>query len=231
VGGGHNSAALAINASGHSVGFSKTKSGGYDAVRWSPSGAATVLHDVGGQDDSEAVAENNHGQSIGFSLTKKGEDAVLWSPSGRATPLKDPGGMGFEYANAINTFGQSVGYAETPTGDEAVLWQPSGKATNLGAILGKGWRNTQAVGINDRGDIIGYGEHRGRIAGFLLTRDAPAAVSAAAFPAVPLSATSAPEPSTWAMLVVGFAGLGLAGCRRSRKHFIGVSWMFASLFR
>ena len=29
--------------------------------------------------------------------------------------------------------------------------------------------------------------------------------------------TSAPEPSTWAMMLLGFAGLGYAGFRRSRQ--------------
>jgi hypothetical protein len=30
-------------------------------------------------------------------------------------------------------------------------------------------------------------------------------------------APAAPEPSTWAMMLIGFAGLGYAGCRASRK--------------
>jgi hypothetical protein len=34
--------------------------------------------------------------------------------------------------------------------------------------------------------------------------------------------TTAPEPSTWAMMLVGFAGLGFLGFRRSRKHPIAV---------
>ena len=38
----------AINASGQSVGYSKTVNG-YDAVLWSPSGTATVLQNVSGQ--------------------------------------------------------------------------------------------------------------------------------------------------------------------------------------
>jgi hypothetical protein len=32
------------------------------------------------------------------------------------------------------------------------------------------------------------------------------------------SAGAAPEPSTWAMMLIGFAGLGLAGYRRSRNN-------------
>ena len=34
---------------------------------------------------------------------------------------------------------------------------------------------------------------------------------------VELIQAGVPEPSTWAMLVIGFAGLGIAGCRASRK--------------
>jgi hypothetical protein len=33
--------------------------------------------------------------------------------------------------------------------------------------------------------------------------------------------TAVPEPSTWAMLLLGFAGLGYAGFRRSRNQTIG----------
>ncbi len=127
--------------------------------------------------------------------------------------LRDPGKQGKQFALALNNAGHSVGYADIAGGgSEAVLWQEGGTATNLGAILGSDWTNTEAVGINNVGDIVGYGHfadatHNG-IYGFLLT---PSAAP------VPGSAAAAPELSTWAMLVVGFAGLGFVGYRGKRK--------------
>jgi PEP-CTERM motif len=37
------------------------------------------------------------------------------------------------------------------------------------------------------------------------------------FPRFSVTAAATPEPSTWAMLMIGFAGLGFAGYRRTRK--------------
>jgi hypothetical protein len=144
---------------------------------------------------------NNDGQSVGFSVTATGQDAVLWSSAGAATMLQDPGGEGFDEPTAINASGQSVGYTVTASGDEAVLWSSSGVATNLGAVLGSAWTNTLAVGLNNNGEIIGYGDYNGGISGFLLV-DPPG--------------PAAPELSTWTMLVAGFAGLGVVARRRPR---------------
>jgi hypothetical protein len=68
-------------------------------------------------------------------------------------------------------------------------------------VLGSAWSDTYAVGLNNSGDIIGYGEYHSGQYGFLLT---------------PI-----PEPPTWMMMLVGFAGLGFAarcgaGGRRRR---------------
>ena len=126
-----------------------------------------MLQDVGGYGDSEAWAVNASGWSVGYSCVFNG-------------------GCG------ISTFG--VGSNEE---EEAVLWSPSGVGTDLGAVLGSAWSNTVAVGLNDRGDIIGYGDYLGEQYGFLLT--------------------PVPEPSTWMMMLAGFAGLGLAGYPRARK--------------
>ena len=50
----------------------------------------------------------------------------------------------------------------------AVLWSPSGKATDIGDVLGPVWTDTEAVGVNNSGDIIGDGGYHGEIFSFLL---------------------------------------------------------------
>ena len=93
-----------------------------------------------------------------------------------------------------------------------------GEGDEFAPILGSDWTNTEAVGINNFDDIVGYGHYNNGTVdgtfGFLLT---PAAVTAVS--AIPGSAATAPELSTWAMLVVGFVGLGFAGGRfRARSE-------------
>ena len=72
-------------------------------------------------------------------------------------------------------------------------------------------RTTKAFGINDAGDIVGtyqLTEVVDGVAGSTINNG---------FYATPLAA-AAPEPSTWAMLPIGFAGLSLAGWRAPRTQ-------------
>ena len=62
--------------------------------------------------------------------------------------------------------------------------------------------DSYAEGINNLGDITG---------GYV------ASVGPDDFPFRGFLATPAPEPSTWAMMLLGFAGLGLVGYRASRR--------------
>ena len=113
----------------------------------------------------------------------------------------------WQLAVAINDAGQSVGFSPIAGGGtELVLWSPSGKATNLSAVLGPAWAVVR-LGLNNSGDVFGYGLYHGGVYGFLLT---PVSAS-------PLSAVAAPELSIWTMLVVGFAGLSVASYCRGRN--------------
>jgi hypothetical protein len=94
-------------------------------------------------------------------------EAAVVDDAFRLSAVDSPlGGQGDSIAGAINDFGWSVGDSDTATGSEAVLWSPSGKAADLGAVLGPAWSDTQAVGINDLGDIV-----EGATFGFLLKPD------------------------------------------------------------
>lgn len=127
-------------------------------------------------------AINDAGKSIGVSELSGFQDVVLWSPSGQATVRENPGGIGpsvQSQALAIIASGWSVGFSYNQTGtQDAVLWSPSGKVTNLGAVLGSAWTDTEAVGINNRGDILDSGDYDGGHCGFLL---APVSASESAF--------------------------------------------------
>jgi probable HAF family extracellular repeat protein len=65
-----------------------------------------------------------------------------------------------------------VGESNSATGDSAFLWTSKSGMQDLNNLLdasGNGWALKQADGINDRGQIVGYGVHNGVTHGFLLT--------------------------------------------------------------
>jgi probable HAF family extracellular repeat protein len=169
AGGQNEDKAVAINASGESVGYSANGDDGIDAVLWSPTGAAKVLQDVpGGLGNDQAFAINASGQSIGYAQSANGSpEAVLWSPTGAATVLTGPD-LAQAVVSAINNAGESVGYFAADNGSDAALWSPTGTVTNLNRILGSGWSDTEATGINNAGDIIGHGDYQDAQAAFLL---------------------------------------------------------------
>jgi hypothetical protein len=179
-------------------------------------GQGTVLQDAGGVGYSAVSAINALGWSVGGSYTNAGltsSDALLWSPSGKARVLQDLGGQGNSVALGLNDEAWSVGFSSTATGQDAVLWSPFGKATDLAALLGPGWSDTAAFLINDIGDIVGDGNYDGGFISFLLTPSF--GFSIGGFSAA-LDLPAAPETTTWAMMLLGFASLGFAGYRRAR---------------
>ena len=92
----------------------------------------------------------------------------------------------------INGSRQIVGFSAAPggVGDHAFLWE-SGVMTDLNSLIpsGTGWRLVNARGINDSGQIVGWGYNGSLTRAFLLT--------------------PVPEPSTIVALLCGVGGLAL----------------------
>jgi probable HAF family extracellular repeat protein len=85
-------------------------------------------------------------------------------------------GLRHSRASKINSRGQIVGHVTGFQGfatidGRAILWQ-NGDAIDLNTLIpeGSGWVLRTAEGINDRGDIVGYGSFQGETRAYLLTR-------------------------------------------------------------
>jgi uncharacterized membrane protein len=90
-------------------------------------------------------------------------------------------------ALGINGVGQAVGYSVVGGVDYATEWSGD-SVINLGGL--PGFTFSEAYAIDDVGQVVGF--------------------SGTPSPYV------VPESSTWAMMLFGFAGLGLAAYRRAR---------------
>jgi probable HAF family extracellular repeat protein len=169
--GGTNSQALAINDKGQIVGFSDT-SGGSHAFLWD---AMNGMQDLGtlGEAGSQALAINDNGQIAGFLETfSNGSHAFLWLPGdayGLPAGLNDlgtlPGGTDSR-ALAINNLGQVAGWAITSSpSTHAFYWD--GVLHDLHDLGDPVEGDSQAYGINDNGQVVGFGSVNGYDHAFL----------------------------------------------------------------
>jgi probable HAF family extracellular repeat protein len=210
--------ATAINNAGQIVGFNNNQ-----AVIWNGTIPTALDHlSTISNSSSMASAINNSGQIVGSSTIDSygTPHAVIWNGT---TPTDlgtlDGGAFYYSRANGINEAGQVVG----SSGNHAVLWNAnSTTAIDLNTILnasGIDWTLQSALAVNNRGQIVGYGiDPFGRQETFLLTPSSDLIVSTLPVPIPQPPFTGAvPEPSTWAMLLIGFAGVGFMAYRRKSK--------------
>ena len=166
--------------------------------------------------DTEALGINNRGQIVGTyrNISNPYIPLDFLYSDGTYTTLTDPAADGgFTVASGINDRGQIVGFYVGSSGYEYGFLYSGGTYTNLAFPLAT---DTQANGINDLGQIVGsYEGGTGGGGGLLLTPCAGCRIGETLSLAEALP-TSAPETSTWAMMLLGFAGLGFAGYRRAR---------------
>lgn len=210
--GGLESRAFSINNSTQVVGESTFSSGDSDthAFIWNDGKGMTDLGTLKGGPVSAATAINDLGQVVGYSFTSgyQSIEAFLWKDGVGMISL---GTLGGNYSDAedINNLGQIVGFSsKTNSGQDtyAFLWE-GGVMTDLNSLIpdDSGWLLTDALGINNTGQIVGSGYIDNQLHAFLLT---PAS-----------EPKPVPEPaSTWGLLAFGALGAGSVLKRQHKKH-------------
>jgi probable HAF family extracellular repeat protein len=145
-------------------------------------------------------------------------------------------GSAYSFAYGINESGQVVGFSSFVFGTPIATEWSDGQVIDLGGLPGS--TSSEALGINDAGQVVGYSVVDGTqyatewsngqvidLGGVPGSTSSEALGINDAGRVVGFSASAiVPEPSTWAMMLLGLAGLGFVGCRRKRPtpahHFV-----------
>ena len=171
--GGATSSVVAIDNAGQVIGNSTTSTGVTHAFIWQ-SGHMTDLGSLPGFTNSVATAMNSSGQVVGNTSAGAARHAFIWQ-NANMTDLGTLPGFTGSVAAAINSSGEVVGYLTTGTGaTDAFVWQ-NGKMIDLNTLLpaNSGWILADARGINDSGQVSGWGILNGQSAEFELTLPTP----------------------------------------------------------
>jgi hypothetical protein len=146
-----------------------------------------------------AAAINNADQIAGFYKDSSGETHGFLDIGGNFTSVDGPGvtPTGQTQLLGLNDQGLAVGFYQDTASDTFHGLIFDTVHDTFTTLDPPGSMGTTLNGINDLGDIVGFFVDANGTEGLL--------------------ATPVPEPSTWVMMIVGFATLGLAGYRRARK--------------
>lgn len=184
--GGDWSYAFSINEAGQVIGFSSTSNGTERAFRWDNgtiialgtnpvwnNGMMADLSTLGGN-KSIANGINKAGQVVGYFYTSTNSVSGFYhaflADNGIMTDLGTLGGN-YSKAYGINDGGMVFGESLTSSGAcHAFLWN-NGTMSDLNNLLSpnSGWVLNQALGINNKGQIVGGGTFHGQSRAFLLT--------------------------------------------------------------
>jgi hypothetical protein len=151
------------NGQGIVVGDTYDKEGRYHAFQWDSVHGATLLT-VPGERYSSAIALNDRGQV----LLKATPGGLFLYSSGKLNAIDIPKGT----PRSMNKDGIVAGsFGPNPEAQRAFVWDEVRGIQDLNKLIpaNSGWTLEVASSVNDRGEIVGWGDHDGKEnAGFLL---------------------------------------------------------------
>lgn len=167
---------VGMNASGEVIGFDSKDTGAQQGFIYSHGHVAPVVppggvsSTVGGINDSRDIVGVYYSSSESF----LGGNLFLDTPSGSKVlglALDMSAEDEEDLPTAINNAGDIVGNAQTTVTEAAWVYRPEKGFSNLNNDIApnSGWSLFQALGINERGEIVGNGMLNGEEHGFLLT--------------------------------------------------------------
>ena len=162
--------------------------------------------DFPGAPSTTAAAINNADNIAGFYKDSSGETHGFLDIGGNFTSVDGPGvtSTGQTQILGLNDQGLAVGFYQDTASDTFHGLIFDSVHNTFTTLDPKGSMGTTLNGINDLGDIVGFFVDGANTDGLLATR--------------------VPEPATWVMMLVGFAGLALAALRRSRRVGLARAW-------
>jgi probable HAF family extracellular repeat protein len=173
LGGDDGTSAAAINRLGQVVGYSYDQAGDFLAFLWR-NGKMKSLGTLGGA-WSQAYGINDAGQITGsaYLANNLGPHVFLFS-KGKMTDLDSRSSSLTSWGFGINKTGVIVGQMQVPGGQfvtyhAMIITNGAMKDLNKLIPAGSGWVLGTASGINDAGQIVGYGTLNNQQRAFLLT--------------------------------------------------------------
>lgn len=151
-------------------------------------------------------------RNVDWDIDPTAFDENVFGPSGVASNVIDSSFNGFEDPNADVAYGFSCFGGCNETGDLG-----GGIKISLGSLLGGATRHfAYLYGINYAGDSVGTLIAQGHAAGaaYIIAGQSSEGNGVGANSAF-IGVTGVPEPATWAMMILGFFGLG--GMIRRRR--------------
>lgn len=175
--GGNSSSGEAVNSAGQVTGWADTASGVYQAFLYS-NGQMTDLGTLGGS-YSNGMAINDLGDITGWAHNSSGYYNAFVYSAGSMIDLGTLGGTS-SIGYAINDLGQVTGWAYSSDKDERAFLYTNGSMIDLNTVLSpdSGWTLLGATGINNAGQITGFGVYDGLSQAYLLTPNDPPAAAA-----------------------------------------------------